>query len=265
MQTILSLSQASSSCPLNWRANLPLACSTVHLSVARKTDRPTDRQTDRQCVGWWRTNLSLRLRKQPDTLPTNPNSLRAAVYISARPSARILVVLALCCFCLSSFDSLTECLLLFSSSSEPLSVSAFCMCWEALAPQWYQLAEATSLTIASNKTPDDTSHRSKHGYVNTKESPQEESQFSRRHLQGGPFFAFCSVSATNGHWSDAGGIQQFWLVSFPSCGPFGPCRNAYFPLLCEISNTINMRANAWMQQRQKSSQRGEEALGWTNI
>lgn len=43
--------------------------------------------------------------------------------------------------------------------------------------------EATSLTAASNQTRADTSRYSKHGYVNTKESPKEESKFSCRHLQ----------------------------------------------------------------------------------
>lgn len=55
--------------------------------------------------------------------------------------------------------------------------------------QSYQLTEATSLTIASNQSLDDTRHYSEHGYVNTKESPKEESQF--RHLQG-KHFSFCS-------------------------------------------------------------------------
>lgn len=105
-----------------------------------------------------------------------------------------------CCFCLSFFDSLTVCLLLFLSSSvlHGMCVSVFCVCGEALVPsRSYQLAEATSLATASNETPDDTSHYSKHGYVNTKESPKEESQFSRRHLRG-RHFTFCSVSATTG-------------------------------------------------------------------
>lgn len=147
------------------------------------------------------TNLSLSLRKWPDSLPTQPDSLRGAAHSSACLPARISSLLSFhvpCCFCLSVFDGLTVCLLLFLSSSvlHSMCVSVFCVCGEALVPsRSYQLTEATSLATASNKTPDDTCHYSKHGYANTKESPEEESQFSRRHLQG-RHFAFCSVPAT---------------------------------------------------------------------
>lgn len=147
------------------------------------------------------TNLSLRLRKQPDTLP-NPTQFTAGrcTYLSLPVCTYLFIAifLILRCLCLSFFDSPTLCLLLFLSPSE---LHAPCICSYVLrsshSSQSYQLAEATSLTIASNKSPDDMSHYSKHGYVNTKKSPKEESQFSRRHLQG-RHFSFCSVSATTG-------------------------------------------------------------------
>lgn len=125
------LTQTSHFCPFKRRANLQLAAMSL---------------TDREHVGWWMTNLSLRLRKQPDTLPAQPNSPQGAVRISASVSARF-----------SSLLSLSSRVVSPSLLCQPDCVAILVflsIAWYVLrsshSSQSYQFTEATSLTIASN-------------------------------------------------------------------------------------------------------------------
>lgn len=160
-------------------------------------------------------------KRQPDTMAAQPDSLRGSAHISARLSARIsslLPFLILSCFYPSHSLTASLCLLLFLSSSALHGISAWA---EELS---FLAVISAPLTIASNKPPDDTCHYSKHCYVNTKESPKEESQFSRRRLRGTSSFLLCFCH----NWRAAFG-DDFGLFCFRACGPVGPWRNAYFP------------------------------------
>lgn len=55
--------------------------------------------------------------------------------------------------------------------------------------QPYQFTESASLTIASDEIPD-SGHYSKKSYINTEESPKEESQFSCRHHLEASHYSF---------------------------------------------------------------------------
>lgn len=125
MQTFLIfLSQTSNFCH-------QICSLLIHLLANLSVQRHTDQATDRQRVWSWMTNLSLRLRKLPDTLPTQSNSPQGAVHISACLSAHFSSLLSLSSpfrFCLSFYVSLT--VLLFLSFSVPHG-----MCWEAFIPR----------------------------------------------------------------------------------------------------------------------------------
>lgn len=121
-------------------------------------------------------------------MPTQPNSLQRAV--SACLSARISSLPSFSFLPVSVSLSLTARLLLFLSSyiyKYILNVQESSCSSKSYQ---HQLTEATSLTIVSNQTPDGTNHYS--GYVNTEESPKEESQFSCRHHPQVSHFSFCS-------------------------------------------------------------------------
>ena len=163
-----------------------------------------------QRQGWWMTNLSVRLSQTARLGPARPGSLQHAAHLCLHVSLIPSVTAPLCLF-----------LKLFLSPSAPHYIHQWCEC------------EATSLTAASNQTPADTSHYSKHGYVNTKESPKEESKFSHRHLQ---LRALDWRNRSRQHCR-----RWFWLILFPGSWPFAPWRNASFPFPWICANIINTR------------------------
>lgn len=146
-------------------------------------DRQVER--DRHRVGWM-TNLSL-YSQSGQMLPTQPNSLQGAglACLSARISSLLSlsfppVSLSLChpgcCYYYRH---------LYCTYINVLNVQE-----SSHSSQPHQFTESTSLTIASDEIPDSTGHYSKKSYINTEESPKEESQFSCRHHLEASHYSF---------------------------------------------------------------------------